>query len=188
MAKFVPKTVGELLFRAYANLAMAHAAVTDERTKYGVKYYSIRARLYAGLRDGHMNVGSLVEDERLKMVLPQACSYCASRESLSVDHLIASSKAGADTGDNIVWACRSCNSSKGNRDLLEWYEQRGTFPPLYLLRRYLKLAINWSGERNLLTLDLDQISQQQFPFSIDAIPRKYPPPDELQMWVTSLDL
>lgn len=124
MAKFVPNTLGELLFRAYANLAMAHAAVTDNRTKYGVKYYSIRSRLYAGLQDGRMNVGTLVDDDRLKMTLPQACSYCGSKDSISVDHLIARSRNGAESGDNIVWACRSCNSSKGNRDLLEWYEKR----------------------------------------------------------------
>lgn len=52
--------------------------------------------------------------------LPQACCYCGSSIRLSVDHLFPRMRGGADTGDNIVWACRVCNGSKGGRDMLEW--------------------------------------------------------------------
>ncbi|MCX6621012.1 MAG: HNH endonuclease [Acidobacteria bacterium] len=72
------------------------------------------------------------------MVLPQACCYCGSRECLSVDHLIPTKRGGANSGDNMVWACRSCNSSKCARDALEWLAERNEFPPVLLLRRYLQ--------------------------------------------------
>ncbi len=49
----------------------------------------IRARMYAGLNDGTMNTGSLIEDERLKFILPQSCCYCGTRTRLSLDHLFA---------------------------------------------------------------------------------------------------
>ena len=91
-----------------------------------------------------MNVSSIVKDERLKMVLPQACSYCGCRESLSIDHVLPTSRGGPDSSDNVVWACKSCNSSKGATDLLVWLKPRVGFPPLLLLRRYLKLAIEYS--------------------------------------------
>jgi len=42
-----------------------------------------------------MAKGPLVDDERLKLVLPQACGYCVSREILSVDHLIPTKRSAA---------------------------------------------------------------------------------------------
>ena len=95
---------------ADANLAMAHSAVTAKAEKYGRTQFMIRSRLYKGLNGQTMKIGPLAEDERLKMVLPQACCYCGSRDHLSADHLIPTKRGGANTGDNLVWACRSCNS------------------------------------------------------------------------------
>ena len=111
--------IGELLYWSYANLAMAHSAITAKADKYGRTQFMIRSRLFAGLNKRTMHIGLLAEDERLKMILPQACCYCGSREHLSVDHLIPTKRGGENSGDNLVWACRSCNSSKGAIDALE---------------------------------------------------------------------
>jgi hypothetical protein len=118
-----------------------------------------------------MSIGSLADDERLKMVLPQACCYCGSRDYLSVDHLIPTKRGGANTGDNLVWACRSCNSSKCARDALEWLVEKNQFPPILLLRRYLKLAIEMSRERNLMDIPLAEAPE--LPFSFSAIPQAF---------------
>ena len=67
-----------------------------------------------------------------------------------MDHLISKKKGGPDHGENMVWACRPCNSSKGATDVLEWFGRKGTFPPLLLLRRYLKIAHQYCSERDLL--------------------------------------
>lgn len=67
-------TVGELLHWSYANLAMAHSAITAKAEKYGRTQFMIRSRLYAGLNKQTMSIGPLADDERLKMVLPQACA------------------------------------------------------------------------------------------------------------------
>jgi hypothetical protein len=179
-----PSTIGELLHWSYANLAMAHAALTDHALSFGRTHYMIRSRLLKGLRDGSMSVGSILDDERLKLVLPQACCYCGSRERLTLDHVIASSQGGPDAGDNVVWSCRSCNSSKGDRDLLEWYAARGRFPPLLLLRRYLKLAIAYCTDRELLGISLVEASD--IPFALPAIPQHFPSPAELVLWCVPL--
>lgn len=178
-------TIGELLYWSYANLAMAHAAVSQQAARYGRPHYIVRSRLYAGLQKETMQIGSLLDDERLKMVLPQACCYCGRRESLSVDHLIPQSRGGDHAGENLVWACRSCNSSKGACDVLEWLKERGEFPPLLLLRRYLKLAIQSCRDQNLMAMSL--AGAPTVPFSLGAIPRIYPQPDQLRLWVTGLD-
>lgn len=47
------------------------------------------------------------------------CEYCH-RPARSGDHVIPLSRGGATTRDNVVAACRHCNTSKGNRTLAEW--------------------------------------------------------------------
>src|SRR4051812_33772497 len=170
-------TVGELLHWSYANLAMAHSAISAKAEKYGRTQFMVRTRLYAGLNNRTMSIGPLADDERLKMVLPQACCYCGGREHLSVDHLIPTKRGGANAGENLVWACRSCNSSKCARDALEWLAERDQFPPVLLLRRYLKLAIEMSRERILMNTPI--VVAPELPFSLSAIPKTYPSPSQL---------
>jgi len=175
-------SIGELLYSSYANLAMAHSAITGNALTYGPMHYMIRSRLYKGLKAGTMNIGPLADDDRLKMILPQACCYCGSAEHLSVDHLIPRKRGGANCGDNIVWACRSCNSAKGAKDALEWLAGRSQFPPILLLRRYLKLAVEMTKDRNLMDTPISEAPE--LPFTLAAIPLRYPPPGELKLWVT----
>lgn len=176
-----PTTVGELLHWSYANLAMAHAAVSAQADAYGRTHFMIRARLYKGLNAETMSIGPLADDERLKMILPQACCYCASQDHLSVDHLIPTKKGGRNDGENLVWACRSCNSSKSASDALEWLARRNQFPPLLLLRRYLKLSVEIARERGLLQTKLEHAPP--LPFSLAAIPVSYPKPTQLALWL-----
>lgn len=177
-------TVRDLLLWSYANLAMAHAAVSDGSEEYGRTHFAIRSRLYKGLSKDSMHLGPLADDERLKMVLPQSCCYCGSTESLAADHLIPLKKGGANTGDNLVWACRKCNSSNGATDALEWMARRQQFPPLLLLRRYLKLAIELSHERGIMDAGIH--GAPELPFSLAAIPTSFPQPKTLRLWVTEL--
>lgn len=181
-----PTTVGELLHWSYANLAMAHAAVDKKAGKYSQVHFMIRSRLFKGLQAGTMRIGPLADDERLKMILPQACCYCAGEDHLAADHLFPRKKGGAHSGDNLVWACRSCNSSKGATDALEWLARKATFPSLLLLRRYLKLAVEVTEERGLMAAAIE--AAPALPFALEHIPRTYPAPSGLRLWVLDLPL
>jgi hypothetical protein len=176
-------TVGDLLLWSYANLCMAHAAVSDGASSYGPKYYAIRTRLHKGFLTGTSKFRPFDDDERVKMVMPQACSYCGSAEKLSIDHLVPRHRVVIDAGENMVWACRPCNSSKNAADLLEWYGRKGDFPPLLLLRRYLKIAHRHAQAAGLL--DLPIVDVQSAPFRYDLAPIKFPPPSALKLWVVS---
>lgn len=46
------------------------------------------------------------------------CQYCGSTRNLTIDHIIPKSKGGQDTWENLVVACCSCNTKKGDK-LLE---------------------------------------------------------------------
>jgi hypothetical protein len=51
------------------------------------------------------------------------CQYCGVTRNLTIDHVIPKSKGGGDTWENLVVACVSCNTKKGNR-LLENTDMR----------------------------------------------------------------
>ena len=82
------QTVREHIAWSYANLARAHAALKDGRTRYVQLDHIIRSRLFAGLRSGRMSIGSLFDDERDKALADRACIYCGGTERLTLDHLI----------------------------------------------------------------------------------------------------
>ncbi len=45
----------------------------------------------------------------------ERCVYCGTTKNLTLDHVIPRSKGGTDSWENLVTACHSCNSKKGNR-------------------------------------------------------------------------
>ncbi len=179
MSKKELKITKELLYWSYANLAMAHTAVDRKQEKYVTFNYMIRAKLFKGLMEGSKNIRTLFDDEKIKLLSGKKCSYCGSNKKLELDHIFPQKLGGKDAGDNLIYACKSCNSSKGKKDLMEWMCHRDTFPPLMILRRYLKLVINCCLENNLMECLVDDLKNQSLPFKIQYVPVNYPKPSEL---------
>ena len=50
------------------------------------------------------------------------CVYCGYNDmrAMTLDHVIPKSKGGEDTWENLVTACRGCNSEKDNLTIEEW--------------------------------------------------------------------
>ncbi|MEE9365437.1 MAG: HNH endonuclease [Dehalococcoidales bacterium] len=49
------------------------------------------------------------------------CQYCGRfDEKGEVDHVLPLSRGGTDAFTNLVWACRPCNRSKGDKTVREW--------------------------------------------------------------------
>ena len=179
-----PSTIREQIALSYANLARAHAALGRGARKYARMDHIIRAKLRRRLVDGTMRMRSLYDDERIKLTAPQACCYCGSMYRLCADHLIPKMRGGSDASDNLIWACRRCNSSKGGRDLLEWMTAKNCFPPLLLLRRYIKIVARYCEEHGCLDSRLDQLDEEPaMPFDVRMLPTQFPPLDELTLWV-----
>jgi 5-methylcytosine-specific restriction endonuclease McrA len=42
------------------------------------------------------------------------CQYCGSQKKLTIDHIVPRSRGGQDTWENMVVACSTCNTKKGN--------------------------------------------------------------------------
>ena len=181
MVKRKIETVREQIYWSYANLAMAHTAVDKKQEKYGRFNYMIRAKLFKGLTDGNMNMRTIFDDEKIKLKTGQICNYCGSAEKLTLDHIFPQKFGGQDTAENLIFACRSCNSSKGKKDLMEWMIFRGQFLPLMIIRRYLKLTFNYCIENNLIDRKIEELKELKLPFKINFLPTSFPNPKELTL-------
>ena len=63
------------------------------------------------------------------------CAYCgAPNESLQRDCVLALSRGGRYTLENIVPACRSCNTSKCNFEVTGWLRRKRLDERAFLLR------------------------------------------------------
>jgi 5-methylcytosine-specific restriction endonuclease McrA len=43
------------------------------------------------------------------------CQYCGEKNNLTIDHVVPTSRGGGNSYSNLVVACNSCNTKKGNR-------------------------------------------------------------------------
>ena len=57
---------------------------------------------------------------RAQELLGGVCAYCGSAENLTLDHVVPLARGGAHRIENLVAACKPCNSRKGARDELEF--------------------------------------------------------------------
>ena len=64
---------------------------------------------------------TFIQWNNIKNDFNHECAYCGQEKPLAQEHFIALSKGGEYTTNNIIPSCKSCNSSKGNRDFKKWY-------------------------------------------------------------------
>ena len=63
------------------------------------------------------------------------CAYCgATAAALQRDCVLAISRGGRYTLDNVVPACRSCNTSKCNEEVTTWMRRKRLDERTFLLR------------------------------------------------------
>lgn len=176
--------VKDKIYISYANLAMAHSAVTKKQDEYEKINLIIRAKLLKGLQNGNMNMRTIFDDEKVKLQTGQICNYCGSNEKLALDHIFPQKYGGKDDAENLIFACKTCNSSKGKKDLMEWMSFRNEFLPLMIIRRYLKLVYKYSNENNLLDKTVSELEKVELPFKIQYLPTEFPKPKFLKLNIT----
>lgn len=112
-----PLQDGSRLRRIYCSRRCINRVSLRERRWQRTESTEKRRQL---LRDAsHVGV-SLTDWAALVCRHAHACAYCGEVAPLTKDHVIPVSRGGRHAIGNILPACQSCNSSKGNRLLVEW--------------------------------------------------------------------
>ena len=107
------KTIHEGILYEYAKLM--------SRTVFrGKLNYGFITDRFKALRDGQITMSGTNREWQREQELPREGVFCGAKEELHVDHLIPRNRGGSDSADNMVWSCRSCNSSRGDRGVFEW--------------------------------------------------------------------
>jgi len=96
--------------------------------------------MFKKLQSGKIKWSSSIREYIRDLERDKICIYCSSAHDLSIDHLIPKSRGGPDIADNAILACRTCNSSKGDKGVYEWYglNRRNEIPRI-VEGKYLKL-------------------------------------------------
>lgn len=56
-----------------------------------------------------------------------SCAYCGSTEEIQQEHYIPVSANGTYTKDNIIPACATCNQSKNDRNINDWFKSQSYY-------------------------------------------------------------
>lgn len=138
------KTIRDLIYWQYGKLIAESAGIGKNQNPF------IMNRLMK-LRSGDIEWSGAIREYIREREMPNQCIYCGSPDNLSYDHLIAQNSNGPDIPENVVMACRSCNSSKGDKGIYEWFElpQRNKIPRI-AEGKYLKLLYKLHEEKGTL--------------------------------------
>ncbi|MBU1182674.1 MAG: HNH endonuclease [Proteobacteria bacterium] len=106
------KTIREEIIYEYAKLI--------SRSAYGSLQRGFITDRFKKLRDGYITISTTLREWEREQELPKECVFCGATSDLTTDHLIPINRGGDDSPDNVVLACKSCNSSRGDKGVFEW--------------------------------------------------------------------
>lgn len=105
--------------------ACAEHRAAEYRAYYASRPEAIRARVHARKRG--IDPVPVEGGEDLLEQFEGTCAYCPA-PATTWDHVVPISRGGETLPGNVIPACQSCNSSKGNRDIWEWLASSGRRP------------------------------------------------------------
>jgi len=116
--------------------------------------------MFKKLQSGRVKWSSSIREYIRDLEREKVCIYCTSSDDLSIDHLIPKSRGGPDIADNAILSCRTCNSSKGDKGVYEWYglARRDEIPRI-VEGKYLKLLYSLHEQRGTLNMGRVNLSE-----------------------------
>jgi len=106
------------------------------------------------LRDGEITMSGTNREWQREQEMPRQCVFCGSPDDLQTDHLIPGSRGGSDQADNMVWSCRTCNVSRGDKGIFQWLglKRKDNLHRL-VAGKYLKELYDLHASRRTLGID-----------------------------------
>ncbi len=107
------RNIEEEIFYEYAKLI-------SRSVFSGIINYRFVSDRFKALRNGEINMSGTIREWQKEQELPKECVFCTTNDNLEVDHLIPRNRGGSDEADNVVWACKTCNTSRGDQGVFQW--------------------------------------------------------------------
>jgi 5-methylcytosine-specific restriction endonuclease McrA len=105
------KTIHDEILFEYAKLI--------SRSAFNKLEWAFITNTFFKLKKGEIKISDTIREWENEQTLPKQCVYCGSGENLTTDHLIPKNRGGDNSADNLVIACKSCNSSRGDKGVFE---------------------------------------------------------------------
>lgn len=149
------KTIKDLIFWEYVKLISGSAL--NDRKNYGFIMHNFKQ-----LQGGEKKWSDILRED-ITMDTTK-CAYCGSTKDLSNDHIVAKRECHFSEVHNIVKACKKCNSSKGDKDLIKWWGLERQYEiPRIVMGKYLKMLFICHECRGTLEMkDLNKDGGVQF--------------------------
>jgi hypothetical protein len=148
------QTYRDLIHYQYACI-IAEAAGADGEGFIWSKFWK--------LKNGDIEMSSITKENKYQMQEDFGeCVYCGKETKTTFDHLVPLNKGGEDNISNQVPACQSCNSSKGDRDVIAWFSERDDPIPRVVLGKYLKLLYETLEDEGRLDQQLSDQEEQKW--------------------------
>ncbi len=146
------KTIREEILYEYAKLI--------SRSAHGSIQYGFVTDRFKKLRDGEVTISGTIREWEREQELPHQCVFCGSPENLSTDHLVPRNRGGDDSPDNLVLACTSCNSSRGDKGVFEWLglKEKDNLHRL-VAGKYLKELLKVHEQAKTIDIGVEQLRQ-----------------------------
>jgi hypothetical protein len=122
--------------------------------------YAFITDRFKALTSGTITISGTIREWEVESELPRVCVFCGSPENLQQDHLVPRSRGGRDAADNMVWTCRTCNTTRGDKGIFEWLglEQKDKLHRL-VAGKYLKELFDLHERKGTLDIDKSNITQ-----------------------------
>ncbi len=147
------KTVREEIFYEYAKLISRSAFG-------GVINYRFVSDRFKALSGGRATMSGTNREWQREQELPEECVFCGTWDNLQIDHLVARSRGGADSADNTVWSCSTCNASRGDQGVFQWLGlKRKDKLHRLVAGKYLKQLFELHEERGTLDVHKNDIGR-----------------------------
>ena len=116
----------EILRRAHQYNATHKKEIAECNQRYYTEHPEVAAKARHNRRALLSKADGTLTREDVKQCFERhgnACFYCGSTESLTIDHMTPLTRGGANSPDNIVPACKTCNRMKKASTAEEFFER-----------------------------------------------------------------
>lgn len=147
-------TLRDVIHFQYAKIIACSAFSCSNGLDAKKKYYGFSKNTFRQLSSGEKTWSDIEREDWQLVDSDKECAYCGSSTDLAREHIVPGSLLINDRCSscdviqsihNKVWACRTCNSQKGNAGLYSFYQKRSPqekkffdFIPPLVEKKYLK--------------------------------------------------